>query len=414
MQRTVLHADLNNFYASVECLYRPDLRGKPVAVGGDPEQRHGIILAKNYPAKKYGITTGEAIWQAKQKCPELVVLPPNFRLYLRFARLARQIYADYTDQIEPFGLDEAWLDVTGSASLFGDGQTIADEIRRRISDEMGVTASVGVSWNKIFAKLGSDMKKPDATTVISKENFKQSVWKLPAEDLLYVGPATHRKLLARNIKTIGDLALTEPEYLHTWFGKWGDVLYTFANGLDTSPVACLGEEAMIKSIGNSTTTPRDLTCNADVSLILYVLCENVAMRLREHGFECRTVEISVRDNDLYSFTRQHKQGRPTNLASEIHKAAMELFCKSYDWRKPIRSVGVRGCDLQTAGSDFLQLSLLYDEARRDKLIRLEVTIDRIRQRFGNLSIQRALLLKDRGLGTINPKDDHVIHPVGYF
>jgi DNA polymerase-4 len=411
--RTILHCDMNNFYASVECLQRPELRGKPVAVGGDIEERRGIILAKNYPAKAFGIRTGEVIWQAKQKCPGLVVLPPNFGLYLRFSRMARQIYADYTDQIEPFGLDEAWLDVSGSAGLFGSGERIANDIRRRVREELGITASVGVSWNKIFAKLGSDIKKPDATTVITKENYKQIVWPLPAGDLLYVGRATNKKLRYKRIYTIGELANTDPSALRCWFGKWGDILYAFSNGADTSPVARLGEEALIKSVGNSTTTPRDLENNEDVSIVLYVLCESVAMRLRELGMECGTIEISVRDKELFSFTRQQKQARPTNLSGELHHAAMEIFLKNYTWEKPIRSIGVRGCDLVPAGGG-LQLSLLCDEKKRDRRMKLEKTVDDIRRRYGNLSIQRAVLLIDRRLGTMNPKDDHTIHPVGYF
>jgi DNA polymerase-4 len=257
------------------------------------------------------------------------------------------------------------------------------------------------------------MQKPDATTVITRENYKDDVWPLPAGELLYVGPATRRKLADRGITTIGALARVQPEYLRSWFGKWGDVLHAFANGLDSSPVTVMGEEALIKSIGNSTTTPRDLTSNEDVSVILYVLCESVAMRLREHGLECQVVEIYVRDNELASFIRQKKQSRPTNLACEIHKAAMEIFRQNYDWRRPIRSVGVRGADLVTAGGA-VQLSLLEDEGRRDKLARLEIATDDIRRRFGNLSVHRALLLRDRRLGAIDPKEDHLIHPVGYF
>jgi len=413
MERVILHADLNNFYASVECLHRPDLREKPIAVGGDPEARHGIILAKNYPAKKFGIKTGLAIWQAKQLCPDLIVLRPNFKLYLRFAEMARKIYSDYTDQIEPFGLDEAWLDVTGSANLFGDGQCIADEIRSRFKNELGLTGSIGVSWNKIFAKLGSDILKPDGTTIITKGNYKDIVWPLPVSDLLYVGHATSKKLENRAVRTIGDLAKLDVAFPESWFGKMGVILHAFANGLDDSPVAVMGEEAMIKSIGNSTTTPRDLEDDEDVNIILYILCESVAMRLREHGLECNVVEVQVRDKDLFSFTRQKKQSRPTNLAFEIHKAAMEIFWANYRWSKPIRSVGVRGSELSAAGSS-VQLSLLVDEEKRLKLERLETSIDNIRCRFGNLSINRGLLLTDRSLGTINPKDDHTIHPVGYF
>lgn len=411
--RTILHADMNNFYASVECLYRPELRGKPVAVSGDAEQRHGIILAKNDPAKAFDVRTGETIWQARQKCPDLVVLPPDYPRYLRFSRLARSIYADYTDRIEPFGPDEAWLDVTASADLFGTGKTIADEIRLRIRKELGITASVGVSWNKIFAKLGSDRKKPDATTVIARGNFKDVVWPLPVDDLLYVGPATRKKLALKCIHTIGELAAAGTESLHGWFGKWGDILYVFANGLDDSPVARMGTEAMIKSVGNSVTAPRDLKNDADAGILLFVLCESVAMRLRELGLECGTVELSVRDNTLYSLTRQKKQPRPTNLAPDLYRAAMELFRTHYKWYRPIRSLGVRGCGLCAAGG-CAQLSLLVDEERRDRRIRLEAAVDDIRRRYGNLSIRRALLLTDRRLGTLDPKDDHVIHPVGYF
>jgi DNA polymerase-4 len=413
MDRVILHADLNNFYASVECLYRPELRGLPVAVGGDPEARHGIILAKNYPAKKFGVKTGEAIWQAKQKCPGLVVLKPNYRLYLRFARMARQIYADYTDLIEPFGLDEAWLDVTGSRGLYGDGKEIADEIRARIRSELGITASVGASFNKIFAKLGSDMRKPDFTTPVTRDNYRDTVWTLPAGDLLYVGPATARKLTERGITTIGALAKTDLSFLRAWFGKWGEVLHAFANGLDASPVTAMGEEALIKSIGNSTTTPRDLINNEDVSVILYVLCESVAMRLREHGLECRTVEIQIRDNALFSFVRQKKQSRPTNLACELHRAAFELFQQNYSWGRPVRSIGVRGCELLPADGP-AQLSILGDEMKRCRMERLEAAMDDVRRRYGNLSVHRALLLSDRSLRAIDPKADHVIFPVGYF
>ncbi|MBP1763246.1 MAG: polymerase [Firmicutes bacterium] len=258
LARTILHVDLNNFYASVECLYRPELRNFPVAVTGDAEARHGIILAKNQLAKLAGVTTGEAIWQARQKCPRLICLPPDFRKYLRFSRLARTIYADYTDQIEPFGIDEAWLDVTGSIQLFGTGPEIADTIRQRLRSELGITASIGASYNKIFAKLGSDMKKPDATTVITAENFRNIVWPLPAGELLYVGRSTQRKLKSRFINTIGDLAKADPRNLRLLLGVWGETLRQFANGLDTSPVRLSGEESIIKSIGNSTTTPRDL------------------------------------------------------------------------------------------------------------------------------------------------------------
>lgn len=262
MERVILHCDMNNFYASVECLHNPSIRGKPVAVCGDAELRHGIVLAKNYIAKSYGIKTGDVIWEARQKCKDLVVISANFPLYLRFSQLARKIYERYTDQIESFGIDECWLDVTGS-SCFGTGEQIANEIREAIKFELGCTTSIGVSWNKIFAKLGSDMKKPDATTVISKDNYKDTIFKLPAEDLLYVGRTTNAKLKKLNINTIGDVAQADIEFLKMRLGKWGEYLWIFANGYDQSNVSLNGAESVIKSVGNSTTTIRDLENRMD-------------------------------------------------------------------------------------------------------------------------------------------------------
>jgi DNA polymerase-4 len=411
--RVILHSDLNNFYASVECLYNPAIRAIPIVVGGDPELRHGIVLAKNYPAKAFGIITGEALWQAKQKCPNLTVVRPNFQLYLHYAYKVRAIYGDYTDQIEPFGLDEAWLDVGGTCHHGLTGEKIAADIRRRIREELGLTASVGVSFNKIFAKLGSDMKKPDATTVITRDNFQAKIWPLPAADLLYVGPSTKRKLARLGIRTIGQLANVDPAFLHSYLGKWGDVLSSFANGLDSSPVTVSGCQSAIKSIGNSTTTPRDLETNEDIQLILYVLCESMASRLRQHHFKCQTVQIHVRDVELATYERQAKLSRPSNLSSDIARLAMALFVESYDWVRPVRSIGVRGSDLVDADTE-VQLSFFEDESRSVRLQQLEEAIDGIRTRFGNASVRRATTLRDRSLGRINPKDDHIIHPVGYF
>ena len=412
MARSILHIDMNACYASIECLHRPSIRNRPVAVGGDVEARHGIILAKNELAKKFGVKTGEALWQARQKCPDLVIVPPRYDLYLRFSRMAREIYAEYTDLIEPFGLDEAWIDVTGSGIL-GDAIHIAEEIRQRIKFELGITVSIGVSWNKIFAKLGSDYKKPDAVTVFGKEDYKERVWPLPVEDLLYVGPSTTRKLKSRCVKTIGDLAQMDPELLRSWFGKMGYVLHTFANGNDATPVSPMGEIAVIKSVGNSTTTPRDLTCEEDVNIIFYVLAESVAARMREDGFRAKTVQISLRDTELHSFERQCKLSTPSCLASEIHDAGMHLLRTNYRFPKPLRSVGIRGMDLIPIDTA-IQLNLFEDPYRREKRERLETTVDEIRHRFGHHSVSRAVTMLDASLGTINPKGDHIIHPVGYF
>ena len=406
--RTILHSDLNNFYASVECVYEPSLREKPMAVCGDPNARHGIVLAKNMPAKRAGIVTGEAIWQARQKCPGLIVVPPDFKKYLRFSRMMRQIYVDYTNRVEAFGLDECWLDVTDHQRS---GPDIADELRRRAREELGLTVSVGVSYNKIFAKLGSDMKKPDATTVITKENFREKVWPLPAGDLLYVGPATRRKLAGRNIRTIGDIARCAPETLRAALGKNGDMLWAFANGLDHSPVLAAGEEDDIKSVGNSTTTPRDIASDWDAHMTLMLLSESVAERLREHGLCGRVVNLSVRDCDLRTFSCQRKLGHPTALASEVCGCALALFREHYRWERPVRSLGVSVSGLESADGD-TQLTMFPDHGR-ERQYDLESAVGDIRRRFGHFAIQRASLIGYREFGAINPRDDHVIHPVGW-
>ena len=411
--RTILHSDMNNCYASIELLHHPELRGKPLAVGGDPEARHGIVLAKDQLAKKAGVQTGMALWQAKQVCPDIVFVPPRMDLYLRFSRLAHEIYADYTDMQEPFGVDESWLDVTDSCTLKGDGFQIANQISNRIKRELGITVSIGVSWNKIFAKLGSDYKKPDAITVISKENYKDIVWNLPASDLLYVGRSTEKKLRTLGILTIGQLAQADPKLLKSVFGKIGLVLSLFANGEDQTPVNRENIHAPIKSIGNSTTTPRDLETYEDVAIITYALSESVSARLRENNFACNVVEISVRDNELYSFTRQKKISNPTDITNEIAETALALFRENYKWEKPIRSIGVRASDL-TNPCCATQLSLFVDEAYRDKLRRADRTVDEIRRRFGYKSIQRGLMYCDRVLSDVNAKEDHTVHPHGYM
>lgn len=412
--RSVLHIDMNACYASIECLYDPSIRNLPVAVGGDVEARHGIILAKNQIAKRYGVKTGEALWQAKQKCPELHIVPPHFDRYLRFSRMAREIYADYTDLVEPFGLDEVWCDVTGTQKLRERGlEALANEIRERVKFELGITVSVGASWNKIFAKLGSDYKNPDAVTVFTPENYRDKVWPLPASDLLGVGRATERKLASRGIHTIGDIAAAPPSMLRGFLGKWGLILHDFAAGYDSSPVARAGDEAVIKSIGNSTTTPRDLCCDEDAGIVYWMLCESVAERMRESGFLCRGVQVHIRDNELASFERQLKLESPTCLASTLHEAAMRLLRENWDWHKPLRSIGVRATDLLPASTP-VQCSIFEDSERQEKRERLERSVDDLRRRFGHYCVGRAVCVSDPTLRNISPKDDHVIHPVGYF
>ena len=413
MGRHILHVDMNAFYASVEAQRHPELRKKPIAVCGSQEERHGIVLTANYIAKPRGVKTGMAVWQAKQCCPDLVILPPDMDEYIRFSKMARQIYESYTDQVEPFGLDESWLDVTGSTGLFGSPIAIAKEISERIKFELGITASIGVSNNKITAKLGSDYKKPDAITRIEPDNYEEVVYPLPVKDLLYVGPATERKLHTVGIHTIGELAQAPPEFLIKRFGKMGTILHTFANGQDTSPVLKTDHISTIKSVGNSATTPRDLVCDEDVHLMLLLLAESVACRMRELMSRCTVVEVYIRDKDLSSFCRQRKLKAPTSSSKEIVKIAFDLFRTNYDWEKPIRSVGLRASGLITADS-CLQLSLFEDDIRRDKGEQLDAAVDRVRQRYGYESVRRALTLSDPLLGRINPKDGHTVHPVGFF
>ena len=333
--------------------------------------------------------------------------------YIRFSQMAREIYEDYTDQIEPFGLDENWLDVTGSVGMFGSPMTIAREISDRMKFELGITCSIGVADNKITAKLGSDYKKPDAITRIERDNYREVVYPLPVEDLLYVGPATSKKLRGLGISTIGGLAQAPLDTLTRKLGKMGTVLQTFALGLDPSPVQKSSHIPNIKSVGNSATTPRDMTCDSDVELMLLLLAESVASRMRELASRCTVVEVYIRDVELNSFCRQRKLEVPTCSSDEIAQTACDLFRQNYRWVRPLRSIGVRGAGLveATAGT---QLSLYPEETRRDKWERIDAAVDRLRQRYGYRSIQRARLFTDPLLGAINPKDNHTVHPIGYF
>lgn len=410
-ERMILHADLNNFYASVECLYNPALRGRPVAVAGDPEARHGIVLAKNDEAKRYGVQTGNPLWMARRLCRDIVFVEPHYDRYLQYSRIAREIYAGYTSQVEPFGLDECWLDVTGSLRLFGSGRDIADEIRQRIRFELGVTVSVGVSFNKIFAKLGSDYQKPDATTVIDRAHFKDIVWPLPVSELLYVGRANIRKLNRYGILTIGDLARTDVRYLESYLGKIGVMLWSFANGLDTSPVSNIGAKSLIKSIGNSTTTPRDLVTEDDVKITLYALCESVSARMREYGFICRTVQLGIRDSGLFSFERQAKLPIPNRTAASLFEQSLALY-RTNASGKPVRSLSVRACDLLLP--EYEQLSLIPEVAALQRQEEKEAAVDGIRGRFGHFSLRRGIMLADPLLSAVNPKDDHIIHPESFL
>ena len=412
MERVILHSDCNCFYASVEMLHHPELDGRPLAVGGDPEQRHGIILTANYIAKRAGVKTGTALWEAKQACPGLIIVPPRMDLYFRFSEAAREIYREYSDRVEPYGLDECWIDCTQSRQCFGSGPDLACEISERIKRELGITVSIGVNWNKVYAKFGSDYKKPDAITVIDRSNYRDIVWKSPVGDLLFVGRATQRKLLRYGILTIGDLAQTDPAFLQGVFGKIGLVLSAFARGEDQTPVAPDRSEVPVKSIGNSATTPRDLTNEQDVRMVVYMLAESVASRLRGHGFVGDVVEIYVRDGDLCGFSRQHKVDMPTNISEEIAQEAMRLFKENYVWEKPIRSIGVRVSHLKAEDFPY-QISLFTDPLWREKQLKADIAVDEIRSRFGFQAVRRGLMHVDADLSA-EDAETHVVHPHGYF
>lgn len=411
--RVILHSDCNGFYASVECLHNPDIRQKPVAVCGSIEDRHGIVLAKNEIAKKYKVKTGEAIWQAKEKCKELVVVEPHFDKYLRFSEMATRIYSDYTDMIEPFGLDEAWLDITANVENIEQGAEIADEIRRRIKYELGITVSIGVSFNKIFAKLGSDYKKPDAVTIIPVEKYKEIVHPLPAECLLGVGRATKKRLHTLGIYTIGDIANAPLSVIRSHLGKSGETLHIFANGQDHSPVKPAGYVNTPKSIGNSTTTSKDMKTFEDAKIVLSVLCDSVCRRAREQNLSAEVVCVNVRDKDLYIITRQKKLGRSTNITKEVLSAALELLSANYSFSKPIRSIGVTLSEF-TPCNAAVQTSIFVDERKRDRLVNLDQSLDSLKNRFGSYCVRPAAMLKDRELSGFSPKEEHTVHPVGYF
>ena len=412
MDRIILHSDINSCYASIEHALRPEFEGKPLAVGGSAEERHGIILAKDELAKRRGVKTGMALWQAKQLCPELTILPPRMDVYLRFAGQVQQIYSEYTNLREPFGIDESWLDLTGCYGI-PDGEWAAHEISARVKRELGVTVSVGVSWNKVFAKLGSDYKKPDAVTCITRENYRQLVWPLPVEDLLYVGRATSARLRGVGIDTIGTLALADPEILRRMLGKAGYTLHAFANGLDSSPVRREDLHAQIKSVGNSTTTHRDLVCDEDVRITLLALTESVAMRLRDGGFKCRQVSVAVRKTDLSWQGHQMRLDHATNVTKEIFTAGMALFHELHRWPAPIRSLGITAGALER--DDFPeQLDLFGDAEQRQTQERLDAVMDGIRKKYGFSGIRRGLAASDLRLGGLNAREEHIVHPIGFF
>ena len=393
MENGILHVDMNNFYASVETLYAPELRDVPMAVAGDEESRHGIILAKNALAKRAGVRTAEPIWQARRKCPDLRLVPPHHQRYAAFSRRAMEIYCQYTDRVEPFGLDECWLDVTGSERLFGDGERVAHLIRERVKGELGLTVSVGVSFNKIFAKLGSDYKKPDAVTVFDRERMRTVIWAMPCDALLFVGPRARETLGKFGVRSIGDIARMDPLAMRRVLGKAGEALWRYANGLDDSPVALAGHREAAKSVGHSVTLPRDITTEAEVKETLLSLCESVAASLRRKGLRAGEVQLTVRNGDFEEIQRQCRLDPPARDSQTLYRAALKLYRRENS-RWAVRLLGVRAGKLTGAGEG--QTSLFDEDDGRRRRERLEATVDQVRDRFGKNSVSRAMVLRPAG------------------
>lgn len=393
MERAILHCDMNNCYASIEAKLNPELKNKAIAVCGSKEDRHGIVLAKSQEAKQFGVRTGEAIWEAKQKCPGLIIVPPNYEEYLMHSRWAKSIYYEYTNQVESFGLDEAWLDITGSTNLFGDPYDIADILRNRVKNELGITISIGVSYNKTFAKLGSDLKKPDAITVIKKDDISRVVWPLNVEEMIGIGPATKRKLNRLNIHTLGQLAKSNPKVLKTLLGINGIHLWNLANGNDKSLVTDKDYEYPAKSIGHGITLKKDLVNDREVLHILQILALKITKRLIEAGFQARGVYVSVRDCELKKTRFQALFTYPTMSSIEFVKKAMQLFKKNYKWQKSIRSIRIKAINLVDSNRN-IQLQFFENFKNHKKMEDLDRTIYAIKKKFGDKAITFAGLKED--------------------
>ncbi len=381
MNRIVLHCDLNNFYASVECVKNPALKNKPVVVCGSYDDRHGIVLAKSQKAKLCGVKTGDTLFEARRKCCELNVTLPDFDSYYQYSKAVRAIYSEYTDLIEPFGMDECWLDVSGSTTLFGAGEKIADDIRNHISKKTGLTISVGVSFNKIFAKLGSDMKKPDATTVISKENFKDKIWCLPVSDLLFVGKRTNKTLEKYGIRTIGDIANCDSEFMRKILGKNGYDLWIYANGLDNSPVSHMNTRPLIKSVSRGITCVESLLSVYEVARVMSELAVSVSKELRREGLCAQGVQVAVKEENLTVKQYSMPLDFPTYSAKEILESAIILFFTKHKWKENIRSITIRTYNL-VFENEFQQLTAGYDINRHIKIEREDDAVTNLREKEG--------------------------------
>lgn len=389
MDRVILHCDLNNFYASVECVLNPVLWTKPVAVTGNPRTRHGIILAKNEVAKKYGIKTAQTIWEAKKLCPNLICLPPQFEKYQEYSRKVREIYLRFTDQVEAFGPDECWLDVTHSQKLFGTGEEIANKLRKLVKDETGLTISVGVSFNKYFAKLGSDLKKPDATTVITRENFRDKIWNLPANTLIFIGKRTYLKLNKLNIFTIKDLAYANEATLTQHFGVLGKQYKLIASGEDCTEISYQNSLEETKSVGNGMTAIRDLKTREEVEIMVLTLAEKVTFRMRQAGLLGKTATLTMRNSDLTHNSHSTTTQTPIDNASDFSKLCMQIFDKYWGNEKQFSFRSVRVSMSNLVRADSAQQIDLFNFNKSEKMRKLNESLDKIRDKYGYYAVRRA-------------------------
>lgn len=406
--RVILHIDINNCFASIEAACNPSLRGKAIAVAGSVEERRGIVLAKSEQAKRRGVKTGDTVREAAAKCPGLILCEPHYELYLKYSKAARKIYSDYTDRVEPFGIDEAWLDITGlyRNGEQANGEEIANEIRERVKRELGVTVSVGVSYNKIYAKLGSDLKKPDAVTVIKRADRERIVFPLDVGELLFVGNKTRERLNSRGVLTIGDLALANDAMLSCALGKNGLKLKRCALGNDLSPVTMDGCVQRVKSVSNSTTTPRDLYNEQDVKIVLYSLCENVAARLRDLKLKSSVVTVNVRNKTFECYSRQQHINSPTDDGKTLALVALKLYRESFYkcHGQPIRSLGVSAGEL-SPDLGFSQLNVFKDPSEEPRREHLNKALDSLRKRYGKGCVTRGIILSDRSLSKLSFSHD---------
>lgn len=395
MERIIIHSDMNSCYASIECSLNPELWGKPVAVGGSAEDRHGIILAKSEEAKKCGVKTGEVIWQAQRKCPELIILPARFDIYQKYSRLAGSIYSDYSDRVEPMGMDEAWCDLTGVVKNFDEAKKVAEEIKARFKNELGITVSIGVSFNKIFAKLGSDLASRDAYTVITPDNFKSMVWPLKAGAMMGVGRNTAKKLSDYGINTIGQIAACSEEWLHVVFGVAGISMWKYANGLDNSEVMKKDDNPPAKSIGHGITCKEDLTDNSQVWLVLLSLAQNVSKRLYEENKLASAIQIAVRNSQLSTKQFQCELSASTQSAFEMAKTAFSLFEKNYSWYYNVRALSIRAINLKNENMPF---QILFDDnyEKHERQKKIDDTVLGLRKRYGDDAVFNcSLMMEDK-------------------